>query len=205
LRWHWFGLAAIGCVAAVVGIQAGRHLGSSQQLGEAARLDELREGTELVFVYVGRASCSWCRRPEVVETVQEGFTAVRAYADRLGWHFTSIGVAIDPDHRRGLDHLRTVGDFDEIASGGGWGSSAAHDALWRWGKGPAGTPTVVVIARQRERVDLDGVPVLRVDNEALIAKFGGRSDLLTWQHRGYRLRDPTVVLERSAQREQAQN
>ncbi len=188
-------------ISVFVGAVAGGAMLSGQFLSprdaveeEDLGMRELRDGPELAFIYIGRSSCAWCRRPETQEAIREAIDSLRQTAARRGWSFATRGISLDRDVRTGTEHLEEVAEFDEVASGGGWLSEGGRSLIWESPSASPATPTVVVVALMRERGAADGQPVLQVLAERELFRATGLVELRAWKASGFRTRAPEQVL-----------
>jgi hypothetical protein len=108
-------------------------------------------GNELVMVVLGSAGCGVSQGSPVLRALRVLQDSLRIIATQRSAAFTSIGVALDADARSGIDWLRMVGRFDEVAAGGGWINTAAVEYVWRDTWTLAATPQVLVQLRTVRR------------------------------------------------------
>jgi len=55
------------------------------------------DSTTVEFVYIGSASCGFCRRPEMDVELRQAMTRIRAAAAGKGWAFESVCISVDTD------------------------------------------------------------------------------------------------------------
>ncbi len=138
-------------------------------------------GEEIDFVFIGSVHCPWSTRTETIRAVQTAIIDVshEAAAARVG--FRAVGIAIDESPATGLAYLRSVGHFDEIATGGGWLNASAFPIVWGDAKGVGATPEVVVIERliQDTSATPEG-PRLVVRDRKVLMRAIGLPQLLDW-------------------------
>lgn len=105
--------------------------------------------------------------------------AVRELAAVRGASFSAVGIAIDWDTGDGVDHLDSVGDFDEIATGRrqfGLGARTYSHLL-------VGTPQVSVL--ERVALNSDEGPNQRFNEQELI-RYTSLAGIASWVRRGAR-------------------
>ena len=183
-------------VLAIVGFglgMAGMRLGRSLTVQKRAAGDtpgsrsevERRGGDQLMLVYIGRASCAWCRHPDTHTHLATIHHRLAALADSAGWEYSAVGIALDRDAEAGLEHLKTFNVFSAVASGGGWVGLFGSRLLWEQFPGTAATPQVVVL---RRRVVRDGGGsseiVFSVEDERLLARKVGLVEIGGWAQKG---------------------
>lgn len=115
-----------------------------------------RSGLQLVMVYFGSASCAWSNRPSLRDAVETIKQQLARQAEDQGMTFKAVGVALDWSPERGIEHLETMGRFDEISAGYNWGNTLALQHIWSDGSALPRTPQILVykrilVAPQRDR------------------------------------------------------
>lgn len=140
-----------------------------------------RTGTELVMVYIGRASCTWCNRAGFAEEVRAAKQALAQQAASRGARFVAQGVALDNVLADGFDHLKKLGPFDEISVGGGWVNEFAFRYFWSEIPGPPATPTILVLRRWIYVPDTTStVPVYSIGEAELLVRKVGLFEIQRW-------------------------
>lgn len=104
-------------------------------------------GDELVLVVIGSSTCGWSNSDEFEKLVSEGRRAIHAAAQRRGTRSTVVGVSQDERPEKGIEYLRRLGGFDEIAVGRGWRNGSILKYIYSDYPGLAATPQVLVLAR----------------------------------------------------------
>lgn len=137
-------------------------------------------GEELVFVFIGSASCRWSNLPEMVELFRDGRDAVQAKAQAAGLGFATMGVAQDNTVELGIEHLRRFGRFDEMAVGRGWLNTSLLKYVYGELPGVAATPQVVVVARSL----IEHGGQWDVDGEQVLVRLSGLSEIRRWVEGG---------------------
>lgn len=139
--------------------------------------------SELVLIYVGKASCAYCRHPSIPGFVEEAKRRVRAQAHAESLGFSTVGVGLDLNPFSSLRHLRELGLFDELAVGRGWDNRAALQ-LFHLGFGlEAATPQLVVVRRLIVR-DSTYEPVRLRVHEEMAFRVTGLDGIERWVRRG---------------------
>jgi hypothetical protein len=145
----------------------------------------VRTGDEVVVVYIGRASCSWCNRRGFAEQVGAIVDAVEHRASQSGLGFRTQGIALDRSISRGLRHLSKFGAFDEIAVGGSWTNEFAFRYFWNEIPGPPGTPTILVLRRSIQVPDSAvPVPLYSLDRREMLVRKVGLFEIQRWIRAG---------------------
>jgi hypothetical protein len=153
-------------------------------------------GPELAFVYVGSSACGWSETPENFAVVRRLKAAVQREAEARGVSFSAIGVAKNWDVEDGVAHLAKAGPFDEIMTGRSWANAGMRHFVWGDIGGTPSTPQVLVVERRFITPDAtDGPPTFAVEDEALLVKRSGVSDMEAWLERGTPIPDLTVTEE----------
>lgn len=139
-----------------------------------------RSYPELVLIYVGRASCSWCNQPELRTAMLTIRDMLEKRARKSNHTLRVIGIGVDHHAKASLSHLAKLGDFDEIAAGYGWVNFAARRFVLGDLAGPPATPQLIVLTREIRApiVSLRALP--EVANERLIARKVGLHEILAW-------------------------
>ncbi len=151
----------------------------------------LRTGDELVMIYIGQASCSWCNRAGFAEEVREVKEALGHRAAATGFRFVTEGVALDPTITSGLRHLSKFGAFDQISVGGGWANEFAFKYFWNEIPGPPATPTLLVIHRAVQVPDsTSNDPLYSANRGELLVRKVGLFEIQAWIKAGVPLPTP---------------
>jgi len=90
---------------------------------------ELVNGNELAFVYIGATNCGFCRDPAVKAAVMQAKSILAARAESEHRPFSATGVALDFDVDKGLEYLATLGAFDQVIVGRSWFNAAVLELL----------------------------------------------------------------------------
>lgn len=109
--------------------------------------NRLRDGTELVAVFVVSSGCVFSRDPTLPAALAGTRRELQARAEKSGKRFVSIGVALDADPTEGTRFLERFGTFDELIVGGGWLNVGFLSFIARDLPGPLATPQLVVVER----------------------------------------------------------
>jgi hypothetical protein len=139
---------------------------------------------ELVVVYIGRAGCYWCKRPELKDAVHRMRPILAASANQHGYRFYQQAIGLDAESARPDGNLEALGAFDEVSVGGGWANTAVRRFLLGDFAGPAATPQLIVYSRS---VAVPGptngeIPMIR--DERLVTRKVGLAEIVAWVDRG---------------------
>lgn len=139
----------------------------------------------LVGVYIGSSLCRWCRDPATVWNVRTVLDSIRAKGTRARQRVVLVGIDLAPEAGHGLDHLRSMGKFNQVALGGGALAEAARPFFWGEMAGPAATPQVVVfVRRQRLAGQASGTFAVAADEPHLLSRKAGVPELERWVRDG---------------------
>ncbi len=144
-----------------------------------------RSGAQLVMVYFGSASCAWSNRPSLPDAVETIKRELAERAEEQGMTFKAVGVALDWSPEQGIEHLETMGRFDEISAGYNWGNSLALRHIWSDAFAAPNTPQILVyrqdfVAPEDEASELH---YAAVGQELLMTKFGFQA-ITDWAEAG---------------------
>lgn len=142
--------------------------------------------TQLVAIFFGSPECSFSSDPLLQRMVREILIALGNQADRRGWRFASVGVAITDDARSGLRLLERIAPFDEVSSGGSWFNEIAIQYFYRQLPGPPGTPQFVVVRRVATGPS-SMQPVGRVERDLLLTRRVGMQEIRAFHSVGAQL------------------
>ncbi len=132
---------------------------------------------QLVLVYIGKSTCSWCIRPSVLEAVVSLKDSLARTARARGFEFVAIGVALDRNFSEGSAFLDRMGPWNEISVGYGAANSTALRML-----PTSGTPRLALFRRDLEQAGTaDGGMVTSVTSEEMVAYKQGYYEILGWQ------------------------
>jgi hypothetical protein len=136
----------------VVGAFAGEAATSGSQPAQKRPRYEW-DGTRLTLVYFTGSKCAPCRLPEVKAAVLEAKRLMKERAAQRGVEFASIGVAIDDDPSLGLEFMKDVGPFDQVAAGGEFGNFVALETMAKRPDPFPAIPLLLVFEQTVETVD----------------------------------------------------
>lgn len=141
----------------------------------------LFSGRHLLLVYVGSASCAWCNHPSLPGYLDIVRDSLETRATARGWAFVSIGVAANWGVDAGIDHLRKMRPFNEVAAGMSWLNSLALRYLFRDIPGEAATPELLVLTRGvRQSETLQVQATIDIGQEILLARKIGLPEIEHW-------------------------
>ncbi len=185
-------LGALAALAGSTGWLSGRlflgppSAGESRPVPNAATV--ARSDRELVVVHIGSSRCAASRRAEVIEAVRIAMKVLRRTADSSGLRFRAVGVAKEIHASAGIDHLASVGEFDEVAAGGSWQNLTAHRYVWGEIPGVAATPQVIVTLRKVVSPSRQSPGVgYAISSEHLLARHVGVLEIADWVGRGAKI------------------
>lgn len=85
--------------------------------------------TELVLLYFGVSSCAACNDPRLRKTIKELSHNLSLISDSIKIRYTTIGVSIDEEPEEGLNHLKSIIEFNELSIGNGLTNKYFHDFI----------------------------------------------------------------------------
>lgn len=193
-RRGWRDVAGVVVIVGVVfaGVGVGRAASSLWQrllLLPRARLTEYEPtfrraaNRELILIYIGKASCAFCRDPAVPKLVKEAKRLVKAHADSLSVGFATVALGLDLDPFVSLPHLNDLGLFDELTLGRGWDNRVALELFHTTVGAEAATPQLLVLRRQVVQ-DSTYAPTRKLVSEELLFRAVGLDDMHRWVGRG---------------------
>ena len=152
---------------------------------ESERLADTAAVLDLVGVYVGSSACRWCRSPASIRSVHAALDSIRARGARYGARVVLMGIDLDPEPGRELDHLNSVGKFHQVALGGGPLAEAVRPLFWGELGGPPVTPQFVLFVRRQHRAgSASGALSVSADAPALLTRKAGVPELERWVRDG---------------------
>ena len=141
---------------------------------------QLPNGRQIVVVYVGMTRCGHSRDPEVINAVRRMKPLLARQADSLAVPLSVMGVALDWKVQDGIDYLRSLGEFDEIATGSNWGNLAAISYIWHQPSGRSVVPQVLIY----QRTVTPQQSTIAFGPEQELARFVGTDEIINWVARG---------------------
>lgn len=175
-------LTGIARTRADSGLPAGASEGAAPN---GAPIDsQFRSERELVLVYVGRESCAWCRRPELVVAIDSAVVILQALAlaERASFRFFGIGVDLDP--QASVKHLRKFRGLHGWSVGDGWNSLTGDLLVSGRLAGPRATPQVIVIVRDKRVAGNRIAGFSEVLSEAIVLRKVGLMEIEEWLQYG---------------------
>lgn len=140
----------------------------------------VRDGSEVVLIYIGASTCGWSNVPELPDLINRLKLALLERTRTEGKSFSAMGIARDAIADDGWRHLRKFGTFDEIATGHGWANIGIQRYLFGDIAGPAATPQVLVV--ERNVTSRSGH--IGVENERLVLRKIGVEQISKWMASG---------------------
>lgn len=171
----------VGCFFA--GQSAAARIRPPARVGGDVRKEALpRAGLQYVVVYIGSSRCGPSNQKETLEAVRSAISTIRSRGTLEGRGVVSIGIAREQSVLAGLDHLRKVEAFDEVAAGQGDFNQSSGRFISIDHRGVGATPQIVVI----ERVIQPGGGILdpsAISERVLVRKVGAH-EITRWIQRG---------------------
>jgi hypothetical protein len=141
-------------------------------------------GPQILLVFLGSSTCMYSNDPDLPGAVEALKVRFAHYADERSMSFKAVGVAVDWGVAKGVRHLNSFGQFDEIASGYNWGNGSLAAYTWAVDHEPA-TPQVLVFEQQVAIPDRDQQQWgYREDDRKLIVFRSGAQDIIGWAGSG---------------------
>ncbi len=182
-------VSSVGVALAVfrVGVAGARTIAAVRQPNGRGFATQLPDSTReyLALVYIGKASCPVCRRPELKAAVRRARDLTTQSAMRHKLMFHSVGVSLDASSADGIKYLESVGPFHEVLAGGNWVGLGAAYFLWSRFGPPVSTPQLLII---RRRIELQRIPPsardYTVDDNRLLVRRVGLAEIESWIQTG---------------------
>jgi hypothetical protein len=114
------------------------------------------------FIYIGSASCGFCKKPEFIEGLETVKAKVRKAAHDKGWRFESVCISVDNDTEIGTGFVdRYCATFDRRVNRGLGFSTPEYSKYVKELPAAAGV-----------NMDVDGIPwviiAMTTDNETKV-------------------------------------
>lgn len=135
----------------------------------------LESGTEIRLIYIGSSTCPASTSEEMPRLFERIVARVQEGAAERGLKFTSVGIAVEWKVASGLQHLRRVGEFDEVGAGQNWYNQYAYRYFWGDAAGRVSTPQVVVESRVLDVPETEGEQFSVRDTQLLARAAGLRA------------------------------
>lgn len=133
-------------------------------------------GRQLAMVVLGSSTCGASQGTQVARALLALRDSLRMLASLRSIPFVSIGVAIEPDPRLGIEWLDQLGGFDEVSAGQGWMNTLAAEHVWREPNALGATPQVIIVIRS---IRGDDKTRLRVLPTIVLVRMVGAHDIST--------------------------
>lgn len=148
-------------------------------------IGERQGGEQLVLVYIGSSSCAWSNREEIPKALSSIQSKIRGYTRDADIGFISTGVAIDWRVDDGFEHLKSVGQFDQVITGRNWSNLGALRYIWQTISGRASTPQLLLVRRDLQVPTSDGaIGSFSVSNVTLVTRKVGLAEIRNWAESG---------------------
>lgn len=183
-RWLRAGLYTIAITAGLlVGARFRAVLSAGSPVAGGLELTQvptvLDTVAELALVYVGSSSCTFSD-PEVLRpAISDVRDSLEQRGAAAGYRVKAIGVSVDNDVGRGVQHLEEVAEFDEIVVGNGWQNLGSLNYVFGELGGEPATPQLLVV----RRVVQEGI-YHAVLEEELLGRHTGLNAIRLWLSAG---------------------
>lgn len=155
-------------------------------------------GPQLVMIYFGSSGCAASNQPALPEAVEALKIRLAGFAEQQEMSFVSIGVALDWNPERGVEHLSKFGRFDEISAGYNWGNTLGLRYMWSEESVTPTTPQVVVYRRLFiAPVDSAGPPYYGESDLELLGAVSGVDRIEEWVQSGSAWPAPETSVDRN--------
>lgn len=141
---------------------------------------EIAPSEQLVMALVVSGFCGATETPGFGEDLAALRSRLAKEAADSDLGFVSIGVAVDPLAKDGIEVLERFGPFDELHVGRGWQNTAAMDLLFGEHGVRAAIPHVMVF---RRRVETEA-PVLEFSKDSLVLDLAGIDEIRSFAAAG---------------------
>ncbi len=147
---------------------------------------DLVRGSEIVMVYVGSSTCGFANGPEMPELIERTKLSLQQKAVARGSVFSVVGVSIDWNVNKGIQHLAKFGLFDEIMTGRKWQGHGGRHYFWEsLPSSIRATPQVLVAARAVGAPNPEQpAQGCHVSNETVLVRKIGATPIANWLERG---------------------
>lgn len=191
---HGAGVVALGLAIGVVFARSDRLPRLSFEVTWPDRAGQYRPALswadeELMLVYIGSSTCGWSTLEWVPGAVDSIKVELGHKAAERGLGFSTIGVSRDWVVEAGIEHLRWIGEFDQVAAGYGWMNAAVARYVWDDFPGDAATPQLLLLHRRlRVPIQTEGARGFGIEDETLIQRVVGVSEIRDWLDGGVPIR-----------------
>ncbi len=139
----------------------------------------LREGPEVVLVFIGGSFCGAHKRPGFAEAVERAKVELSRRAAAEGKQFSAVGVSLDWKPAEALAFLERFGSFDQVSLGRNWTNDSALRYIWKDYPGDPVLPQVLVIERS-----VRTAPAIDVRDERVVKRVAGADPIAAWVEQG---------------------
>ena len=137
-------------------------------------------GDEYLLVVIGASTCNWSSSDQFVRMFREARDSVQAYAQRGDIGFATMAIVQDAVLDDGVDYVRDLGRFDEVAIGRGWRNAALMKYIYGRFPGEAATPQMLVLKREV----VGGTGNWGIDGEQVLVRKTGLLQIEQWVRMG---------------------
>jgi hypothetical protein len=158
----------------------------ANQLGLISR----HPATELVVVVISSSGCIASRDPEFQKAVRRLPMLLNdKFTDNPEMVIRLVGVALDWDVNKGIEHITKMAEFDEVIAGGNRLNVATEKFLWGEPRLGGGTPQLIVLQRSVHW----GESGVVVGDERVLHHLAGPQNIAEWVRGGAPLDDAKVA------------
>jgi len=176
--WKWFPDVLIWTIVVVLGAVVGvRQLATGDARNGAP---SFRGGPELLAILFTSATCAAANEEDFPDLYDRVIRRLRADATTHEVHLATMGVAIDWDIDAGLQALRRLGRFDEIAVGRNWLNSTALRLLAPTAGGTPTIPQVIVVSRHVSQ----NSGQIETTEDDVVLRLVGPEAIVAWERDG---------------------
>ncbi|HET8701528.1 MAG TPA: hypothetical protein VFL97_07675 [Nitrococcus sp.] len=136
------------------------------------------------MIYFGALHCAWSNQPHADRLLESIKLRLSDVALNRGWTFEAVGVALDWNPDDGIAHLRSLGKFDEIATGYNWANGFAIQYFGDRLPGPKATPQILVVRRTLVVPDFVHTFNFKTAHESIVARANGVVAIRRWMRAG---------------------
>lgn len=173
------------CVIAVFSVVTAKRLPMIAEAAAPARTAAyapsytVREGPEVVLVFIGASFCGAHKRPGFAETVEWAKVELARRTVAQGKQFSAVGISLDWKPAEALAFLERFGSFDQVSLGRNWTNDSALRYIWKDLPGEPVVPQILVIERYVETT-----PSIDIRDERVVKRIAGADQIATWVEQG---------------------
>ena len=146
------------------------------------------QGTQLVAVYLGAASCGPCRLPSTRVALDSIKVQLQRHAQANNQQFRAVVVAMDWEPDSALVFAQESGRWDELIVGRNWMNLGAEFYIWADTATAPSMPQVIVFEQ-----DITMGARVEFGPRRVVRRVRAADALVRWAGLGSPLRDSTVL------------